>query len=215
MTYLDALKLKDFRNHQDFSLKCGDRPILIIGPNGSGKTNILEAISLLMPGKGMRAAKADDVVNCASRGCCIFASTPYNQIGIECILGKKIVYINGKKSKHYDLTRIVDIVWLTPQMNRIFIGPSADRRRFFDRAVFGFYKSHARNIIVCEHAMRERLKLLTTNYLDDKWLANIEMQMAKYGLEIVEARRRTIEILQDNMDRYTGSFPKAIFKCTM
>lgn len=180
------------------------------GANGSGKTNILEALSYLSSGRGLRRASLGDVVKSdadTANGFSIFSqiqnefdeikigvgATPYqSEFDDESATKKfsKIIRIDGETFKNSTvLGDFVRAIWLTPSLDRLFTGPAAERRKFFDRFVTGFDPSHNARTSRFEKAMRERNKLLEKNIMDDVWLAGIEGQMAEQAVAIAAARR--------------------------
>jgi DNA replication and repair protein RecF len=218
------LRLANFRSYATGALALSGAPVVLAGPNGAGKTNILDAISLLSPGRGLRGAKLAEhtrkgpivpdealwaVAATVTRG-----GTDYD-IGTGLTLGpnggeKRHVRLNGVEAKgSADLGDIVQLVWLTPAMDRLFIESAGGRRRFLDRLVLGFDSSHARNATRYETAMRERARLLKYGPRDPSWLDGLENEMAEAGFAIAMARAATVEKLSRALAERTGEFPAA------
>jgi DNA replication and repair protein RecF len=218
------LRLTNFRSYATGALGLSGAPVVLAGPNGAGKTNILDAISLLSPGRGLRGAKLAEhtrkgpivpdealwaVAATVARG-----GTEYD-IGTGLSLGpnggeKRHVRLNGVEAKgSADLGDIVQLVWLTPAMDRIFIESAGGRRRFLDRLVLGFDSSHARNATRYETAMRERARLLKYGPRDPSWLDGLEMEMAESGFAIAVGRAATVEKLSRALAERHGEFPAA------
>lgn len=205
-SYIHELILNNFRSYQTLTLNCNQLPILIIGNNGAGKTNILEAISLLSPGKGMRSAKLQDIGYNNSENWALNATIlntiNQNNIGIGYQDNKKIIKINHQnQNKQVELTKIVNIIWLTPQMDTIFLNSRKQRLNFFDRIVFSFDNQHANNISLYEHNKQERARLLRNKILDTQWLSILENKMAEIGLSIARSRINIIEELQQLINK--------------
>ena len=211
------LTLTDFRNYASLRLNAELCPIVITGENGSGKTNILEAISFLTPGRGLRSAKLADIKRIspslvandyipAPNGWAVSAviANNFNEIelgtGIETatkevdddtrFYERRIVKINGQKtSSQADLGRYISAIWLTPQMDRLFKGGSQPRRSFLDRLVYAFDLEHAKRTANFEHLYKEWFQLIKSGKTDGHWLSSIEQEMAAIGVAIAAARR--------------------------
>ena len=205
MNSISQITLTNFRNYQRLKLTCSALPILIIGENGAGKTNILEAISLLSPGRGIRGAYMQDIAYHNSQEWALNADIikgdqNYN-IGVGFYENKKLIKIDHKaQSKQVALAKITKLIWLIPQMDTIFIGSRKTRLDFFDRLVFSFDVKHAQNMSEYEFAKRERTKLLRDKVFDDHWLSSLEDRMVTTGVELATARIKTRESLQDLID---------------
>lgn len=223
MTYLSSLKLHNFRCYQEAAL--GDLQsalVVLYGPNGAGKTNVLEAISLLSPGRGMRGAKTHEI-QCQQAGDPWAVSGTlthkYGQdrlgTGLDAKTGKRIIRINGENAKSQSaLADYLACVWLTPQMDRLFLDSSRERRKFLDRLVFAFDPGHAGRVTRYENAMRQRSKLLQEGSNkgggDPAWLEGLEAQMAETAIAICAARLDFVTRLQSACNQYaTADFPKA------
>uniref|UniRef100_A0A2A4Z4E3 DNA replication and repair protein RecF n=1 Tax=OCS116 cluster bacterium TaxID=2030921 RepID=A0A2A4Z4E3_9PROT len=210
MPYISDLRLENFRNYSNLSLSFSDKPTIFHGSNGAGKTNILEALSYLSTGRGLRRASLGDVVKADAQtasGFTIFSQIQAEFDEIKIGVGarpnpgqlgdeaggsrySKEIRIDGETFKNSTvLGDFVRAIWLTPSLDRLFTGPAAERRKFFDRFVTGFDPAHSARTSRFEKAMRERNKLLEKNIMDDVWLAGIEGQMAEQAVAIAAARR--------------------------
>lgn len=215
MTALTRLRLTHFRNHASLDLKLDTRPVCLWGANGAGKTNILEAISQLGPGRGLRAAALPDMTrHGADNGWMISATLDDNRklgVGLEpSSTGyKRTIRLDGAAATATDLADLVRIVWLTPAMDSVFRGGASERRRFFDRQVMAHIPSHGGVSGRYEKAMRERNALLERGRVDPAWADAIEGRMAETGAVIATNRARVLEQLQAAIDaRPEGYFPK-------
>ena len=207
-----SLKLINFRSHSDFSLSLSGKPLAIIGDNGAGKTNILEAISLLSPGRGMRNSKFSEMVkddnsmpwgvnfNILSNGKNYEVSSGLrdNQKGRD-------IKINSKKvSGSSALPEIILLSWLTPSMDQIFNETPSYRRRFIDRLCAVYEKNHTKNIKIYEKLMAERNSSFKSKVLDNVWLDALENQMSDVSIAIAETRLTFIsdlnKVLETNLD---------------
>jgi DNA replication and repair protein RecF len=203
---LTRLSLTDFRNHAGADMAAGSGLVALYGDNGAGKTNILEAISLLAPGRGLRRAPLSDMVrDGASGGFAIFAEVQAARdlppvalgTGIEpAHPGRRIVRINGAPAAATALGDWLAVLWLTPAMDRLFVETAGNRRRFLDRLVLALDPRHAQHGNRYEAALRARGKLLAdTAGADPQWLASLEAQLAEHGAAMDAARQRTLAAL--------------------
>jgi DNA replication and repair protein RecF len=220
------LTLTNFRSYAAAELVTTGAPVVLAGPNGAGKTNILDAISLLSPGRGLRGAKLGDHVRKGpvSQNDALWAvaatvgrgETSY-EIGTGLTVGpnggeRRHVRLNGVEAKgSADLADIVQILWLTPAMDRLFIESASGRRRFLDRLVLGFEPGHARAATRYETAMRERARLLKYGPRDPSWLDGLENEMAEAGVMLAGSRAATVERLNRALAerQAAGVFPAA------
>ncbi|MEM1199552.1 MAG: DNA replication/repair protein RecF [Pseudomonadota bacterium] len=226
---LTRLTLSQFRNYASLRLDLEPRPVVLTGANGAGKTNLLEAISMLAPGRGLRSAPFAELVRAGG-------DEPSRQWGVaaellgpegETKLGTswtdpefaggntagRQVKIDGVLQKSSGaLSRHVRVTWLTPSMDRLFTGPAADRRRFLDRLVLSFDPDHGTRVQTFEKVMRERNRLLEQGGSNAAWLSGLEHQMAEAGIAIAAARSAAVNELAALLARTgeaseSGHFP--------
>ena len=209
------LKLSHFRSYKQARVETDGRPITLYGSNGAGKTNILEALSLLSPGRGLRRARVDEMARSPENlGWKVTATL--HSLGliheIETTYtgeGSRSVKIDGKTATQTALGRIARVVWLVPVMDRLWVDGAEGRRRFLDRLAMSFEPSHADHAIAYERAMRERNRMLKDGITDPSWYSAVEKQMAETGARIERNRLNTIErIAQAQADAETA-FPSA------
>jgi DNA replication and repair protein RecF len=220
------LLLTNFRSYPRGEIAVSGRPVVLAGPNGAGKTNILDAISLLSPGRGLRGAKLGDHTRHgpSPRSDALWAvaatisrANEAYEIGTGLTLGpgggeRRKVHLNGAPSNNTaDLADLVQMAWLTPAMDRLFIESASGRRKFLDRLVFGFESDHARNAIRYETAMRERARLLKYGPRDPAWLDGLEAEMSEAGVLVAQSRAQTVERLNKALEvrGVAGAFPSA------
>jgi DNA replication and repair protein RecF len=196
---VSRLSLTDFRSYASASLEPGPGFVLLFGENGAGKTNLLEAVSLLSPGRGLRGAALSEMArNGGAGGFAVAARLGDVEIGTgtqRIAPERRQVRVNGASASVNTLSEWLSVLWLTPAMDRLFTGSAGDRRRFLDRLVLALEPAHAHHSSRYEAAMRSRNKLLTEDQRDDTWLSSLELAMAEHGSAIAEARRRTVEAL--------------------
>lgn len=214
--YVKKLRLHNFRNHSNFELNLSDKSVVITGKNGIGKTNILEAISLLAKSNGMKKAKASEMQNRLSNEDWavhydFFNGVDLNSIGIAKNFNKKLVQIDGKAQSSYSsLYRISNLIWLIPQMDYILLSSPSDRLKLLDRIVSLFEENYTYCYMKYRKAKCERSKLLRENILDENWLSSLENIMAINAVDILRMRLSALKTLQDTIDNHsTEFFPKA------
>lgn len=220
--HVGRLSLTDFRNYSSLSLDLKPGAVVLTGENGAGKTNLLEAVSFLSPGRGLRrAAYAEVARHGAADGFAVHArltgpdgdtqiGTGTAQSGME---GGRRVRIDGEDARSADeLLDIVRVVWMTPSMDALFTGPAGDRRRFLDRLVLAIDPNHGKRTLDYEKAMRGRNRLLSEDSRDGAWFDAIEAQMAETGVAIAAARAELMRLLTAMVAKLPdeGPFPRAL-----
>ncbi len=215
------LTVSNFRSYAAAELNTVGAAVVLAGPNGAGKTNLLDAISLLAPGRGLRGAKLAEhtrkgPMTPAEALWAVAAPVKRGETDYEIGTGlseqsaSRHVRLNGVEAKgSAELGEIVQMVWLTPAMDRLFIESASGRRRFLDRLVLGFDASHARAATRYETAMRERARLLKYGPRDPAWLDGLENEMAEAGLAVARARQAAVERLNGALATRAGAFPAA------
>ncbi|RVC19370.1 DNA replication/repair protein RecF [Mesorhizobium sp. M7A.F.Ca.AU.002.02.1.1] len=221
--HISKLTLTNFRNYAALTIDLAPGAVVFSGDNGAGKTNLLEAISFLTPGRGLRRAPYADVAREGGDGGFALHARldgPDGQVEIGTGIsggdtageGGRRVRINGASARSAeDMLEWLRVVWLTPAMDALFTGPAADRRRFLDRLVLAIDPGHGQRANDYEKAMRGRNRLLTESSRDDRWFDAIETQMAETGVAIAAARAEMVRLLAAMIDRLpdTGPFPQA------
>jgi DNA replication and repair protein RecF len=204
---ITRLTLTDVRNYAELTLAPGADFVCLFGENGAGKTNVLEAVSLLAPGRGLRGAPLSEVARSdGPGGFAISARLSDVVLGTGTSAAapeRRQVRVNGAAASVNSLAEWLSILWLTPAMDRLFAGSAGDRRRFLDRLVLALEPGHAHHAARYEAAMRARNKLLAEpEGADPQWLAALEAGMAEHGSALSEARARTVAALDQ---RLTGT----------
>ncbi len=199
---ISRLTLQNFRNYPQLRLETTPGFVVLSGDNGAGKTNILEAVSLLSPGRGLRRALIKDMACEESAGDFAVAA----ELGdIQLGTGTSAEYperrktrVNGAAVPTNDLAQWLSILWLTPAMDRLFMEGASGRRNFLDRLVTALEPEHARNCTRYDAARRERNRLLADEYMpDSEWLDALDGQLAGFGSAVAEARFRITEALNN------------------
>jgi DNA replication and repair protein RecF len=202
---LSRLTLTDFRNHAALGLQPQAQFIALHGANGAGKTNILEAVSLLVPGRGLRRAALSEMVRSnGTGGFAVAAEIDDVQLGTGVDADapeRRKVRVNGANATINNLAEWLSVIWLTPSMDRLFVDGAGARRRFLDRLVLALEPGHARQSSRYEKAVQQRNRLLAgASTPDPLWLDALETQMAESGAAIVGARERMLEALVAQLD---------------
>ncbi|MDQ0249019.1 DNA replication and repair protein RecF [Sphingomonas kyeonggiensis] len=212
---VSRLVLTDFRNHEDAVLVPGPGFVVLSGENGAGKTNVLEALSLLAPGRGLRRAPLTEMARQGgSGGFGVAARLGETDIGTGTnpdAPERRLVRINGATAAATTLAEWVSVLWLTPAMDRLFVDAAGERRRFLDRLTLALAPGHAHHSTRYEAAMRERNRLLAEKGTPDAdWLTALEARMAEHGAAIDAARREMVAALAERLEAQPeGPFARA------
>lgn len=207
------LGLRNFRNYEEFAIDTPVSHLVLTGANGVGKTNLLEAISLLSPGKGLRGAKPAEWTRDHSSG----------HWGVSLTLGdgqklattapvkaatarRSITHEGANLSSQAMLAEYLAIVWLTPQMDGLFLGDAASRRKFIDRLVYTINPDHAVRIYRYEHALRQRNKMLKDR-APVALIRSLHPVLVSEGVAIAAARLENTQQLNDALSKTETTFP--------
>lgn len=203
MTGVARLTLTDFRSYASALIEPRSGFVLLTGENGAGKTNLLEAVSLLTPGRGLRGAALTEMARLdGNGGFAVAAKLGDVNIGTgtqPSAPERRQVRINGARAAVNSLGEWLSVLWLTPAMDRLFTGSAGDRRRFLDRLVLALEPEHAHHSTRYDAAMRARNKLLADANPDASWLSALEEAMAEHGAAVAEARARTVAALDERL----------------
>ena len=209
--YLKKLNLTNFRNHSSLSMKTPESAILIYGENGCGKTNILEAISLLSQGKGIRKSKIEDYFTQS-----VFNNNPQKSWGINADIitpdGNKnigtglkensqkksrIIRVNAENCSQIELGKILKISWITPQMCILFQSGMSERRRFLDSLTSSLDTLHIGRVYKYQKLLRQRSNVILQFNSDPTWLNSIENQISELAIAIIASRLELVQALND------------------
>ena len=215
---IDRVTLSAFRNHAESRLDDTRHFNLLVGENGAGKTNVLEAISLFAPGRGLRRAALGEIATAGgSGGFAVSARLDCGDSSEPVLLGtgmeparpgRRVVQVNGAEASAMSLGEWLAIGWLTPAMDRLFADSAGARRRFMDRMALALDPGHARAASRYERALRERNRLLAdAAEPDPTWLDAIEAQLGQTGSVLASGRRTLIERLTQEL----AALPEAPF----
>ncbi|MBL1257015.1 DNA replication/repair protein RecF [Methylocystis sp. Sn-Cys] len=210
------LTLADYRSYAQARCEIDARLVALVGENGAGKTNVLEALSLFSPGRGLRRAELSE---CARRdGSGGFAvSIEIEADGMTAQLGHGLS-AEGERQFRIDRAPVssarafadhLRVLWLTPAMDGLFNGPAGERRRFLDRLALGVDADHGARVNKLERALRNRNRLLEEGVLDKRWLDAAEQEIAALGVAVAAARRETVSRLASLIVASESVFPWA------
>nr|WP_238244204.1 DNA replication/repair protein RecF [Methylobacterium iners] len=204
---LTRLICRDFRNHADLDLSVGNSFVALVGENGAGKTNLLEAISLFSPGRGLRRADLLGMARTGGPGGFAVSmtlssgedehrlGTGYEPAAYE-TRAARVCRIDGASAPSpIAFSEFLRVVWLTPDLDGLFRGPAGDRRRFLDRLVLAVDATHGARVAAMDRALRSRNRLLEERPDDSRWLDAVEREVAELGIAVALARRETAERL--------------------
>jgi DNA replication and repair protein RecF len=212
--WVERLALTGFRNYASLNLELAATPLVLTGPNGSGKTNVLEAVSLLAPGQGLRQAPFSDLGRAGGEGGWSVSARVHTAFGPVTIgtgqiasegqserAGGRLVRIDGEtKTGSGALADYVEMVWITPATDGLFTGAASERRRFLDRLILCFDPSHRTRAGRFERAMAQRNRLLSDGVTRGAQLDGLEIMMAEMGIAIAAARAEAVAALSSVID---------------
>jgi DNA replication and repair protein RecF len=218
------LALTNFRSYRSASLELGAEPVVLVGANGAGKTNLIEAISFLTPGRGLRRATLEEVAFSEGDGSWAVAAEVEGALGLA-TLGTGIAaaaedtppqrMCRIDREPVASVTAFADhlrVIWLTPAMDRLFNEPASERRRFLDRLVLAVDAQHSGRVLALERSLRSRNRLLENPRPDLHWLDAVEHETAELAVAVAALRAETVRRLQGALaDRncFPDGFPAA------
>jgi DNA replication and repair protein RecF len=215
------LQLTNFRSYRRAELKVGQGPVVLLGQNGAGKTNLLEAISFFVPGRGLRRATLEDVGATEGDGSWAISAEIEGAFGPaqlgtgidipaegvspsrRCRIDKENVPSAAAFADHFR------VVWLVPEMDGLFLGPAGDRRRFLDRLVLAIDAEHGSRVSALERALRSRNRLLEDGSPDPRWLDAVEHEVAELAVSVAAARSECVDRLRVEIE--AGHDPSSLF----
>ena len=222
--WISAINLTGFRNYDQLSLHFDGQPVVLVGANGAGKTNLMEAVSLLAPGRGLRRANTAQLqrrspVSATAAGWSISARIETPEGPFQAGTGmraedisekpRRQIRIDGVDQPQMALAERLAVSWLTPEMDDVLASSASERRRFLDRLVIAFDPAHTGRLQRYEKAARQRNRLLDDKIVDDHWFDALEVEMASSGVAIIAARKALVEALDQEAALPVPAFPSA------
>lgn len=222
-SYIKTLTLNNYRVYKNQSFDFLPNINIIFGKNGIGKTNILEAISFLSPGKGLFNNNINDMLKISDNytfnyNWTVFANIENNDIADtlaifsendDGILKKKIKVNGNLVRSQEELSKIFNIIWLTPEMQNFFNDDKSVRRKFLDRTVYIIDNQHSSRVVKYEFLLKERMKVLQDNKkFDENWLSILEEKIAEVGISIAVTRNDVVRHLNRILYNHDFNFPK-------
>ena len=204
--FIRRLTLTNFRSYHAAQVALDEAgPVVLTGANGAGKTNLIEAISLLAPGRGLRRATMEELAFSEGDGAWAVSAEIEGMLGLA-TLGTGIDPPAGEDAAPARKCRIdresvgsaaafadhLRVVWLTPAMDPLFNGPASERRRFLDRLVLAVDAQHSSRVAALERSLRSRNRLLEDARSDPHWLDAIEHETAEVAVAVAAARAETV-----------------------
>jgi len=207
-TRIDKISLINFKNHLNTSLKDLSSFVVLNGNNGSGKTNILEAISLFSPGRGIKNSRFVEIPNknTGQNNFEIKIKIKYDSGEIELYRSfssveknKNYIYADNEKITNFQLLEFINVLWITPIMEKVIIQSNSEKRNFFDRLIFNINKSHLKNYARLQKLLSERLALLKEKKYDTDWLSIVEKNIANISIRLLVDRITFIDQLNKKL----------------
>ena len=217
------LTLTHFRNYRSAGLETRGDIVVLAGPNGAGKTNCIEAISFLSPGRGLRRAMLEDVADNQGDGSWAVSAEVEGALGLATLgtgIDPPAPEASSSRRCRIDREPVASatafgdhlrMVWLTPTMDGLFLGPAAERRRFFDRLVLAIDSDHSARVSALDRSLRSRNRLLEVRNYDDHWCGAIERETAELAVAVAAMRSQTAVRLAAMLRARgeTSAFPSA------
>ncbi|MGA2054771.1 MAG: DNA replication/repair protein RecF [Bradyrhizobium sp.] len=200
---IHRLTLTHFRNYRAASLNVRGDVVVLVGPNGAGKTNCIEAISFLSPGRGLRRANLEDVADNQGDGSWAVSAEVEGALGLATLgtgIDAPVAEASVSRRCRIDREPVASatafgdhlrMVWLTPAMDGLFLGPASERRRFFDRLVLAIDSEHSARVSALDRSLRSRNRLLEVRNYDDHWCDAIERETAELAVAVAAMRGQT------------------------
>jgi DNA replication and repair protein RecF len=220
-TQIETVRITNFRNFIQKEFSFSPSLNAIIGRNGVGKTNLLEAISLAAPGRGLRGSKIEELENINSNAYLkgfnislnfIYKAINYNFSTAKLANSNKRIFTlnNNRLKKQTDIAHYLNLLWLTPLYDSIFSASKTERRKFFDRIIFNLHPEHISNLQKYDYYQRERINIMLNYGIKASWLDTIELKLAELNSAIAATRVEIIKYLNNELEALDAKYPKAL-----
>ena len=217
---IKKISIHNFRSHKNLIIDSNNNNVVLFGDNGVGKTNILDAISMFSPGKGIRNSKHENMVNNDSKSkqfeIKILLKFNHGDLNIHKTFntesGKSKInyFIDDEKVSSNDLLNYLRIVWVTPVMEKVMLQSHSEKRKFFDRVIFNINKDHLKNCRELDKLLRERLNLLEQFNSDGEWITIVEDKISDISFDILNERQSKVELLNKYLSKITEPFTSCV-----
>jgi DNA replication and repair protein RecF len=216
LKYISTLNLFAFRNYNSLRVQLDNQPVVLWGQNGAGKTNLMEALSLFAPGRGLRHAKAHDFRNIHGSErwgihALLNSGPSIHEIATGVISDdseRRVIKVDGSSLKsQMEIGKYLNLFWLTPSMDRLLSHEASERRKFFDRLVYQFDTEHGTFLTNLEKNIKERSQLLKSSFYDEKWVSVLEEQIIDLSFKIQGNRQALTERLNHLDVAWNAHFP--------
>ncbi len=216
MGYFNNINLLNFRNFENYSLNFSTGCNVLYGKNGTGKTNILESISLFSKGRGLRKDKLSNIIKKNSNKFIIKSDFQNNEIIYNLTSEtlnidnkvKKVLLVNRDKSKESidRIYKLITFLYFLPETERLFLLSPSFRRNFIDQLIFTYKNNYNKLINQYTKYIQERSKILSTHSYDESWLIELEKNISKNALEIYSLRGKQVKLMNNNLNDYLSNF---------
>ncbi len=212
---IEKVTLTNFRSHKNTDLNTPESNVVLFGENGSGKTNILEAISLFSPGRGLRGAvnqdliTVDKIIDSFEIKILIKYKTGYVTLYKKFLNSKKkesYYLADGEKISSNELLNYLRIIWITPVMEKVMLQSNTEKRNFFDRLIFNIEKKHLRNIRQLDKLFKERITLIQNHPSNEEWISIVEEKIANLSFELLETRKNVLSLINNKLGKIAEPF---------
>jgi len=212
---IEKVTLINFRSHKNFDIETAKSNVVLFGKNGSGKTNILEAISLFSPGRGLRGAINQDLVSVQDNINTFEIKILLKYKSGSVTLHRKFVAseknesyysVDGEKINSNELLNYLRIIWITPVMEKIMLQSNTEKRNFFDRLIFNIDQKHLKNIRQLDKLFKERIILIQNHSSNKEWITIVEKKIANLSLELLETRRKVLLLINKELVKISEPF---------
>lgn len=217
---ISKISISNFRSHSNLTIEADKNNVVLYGENGAGKTNILDAISMFSPGRGMRNSKHENMVNNNSKlkqfEIQLSIKVNHGDFIINKSFNKNInksqinYFLNEERITSNDLLNYLRVIWVTPVMEKIMLQSQSEKRKFFDRIIFNINKDHLKNCRKLDKLLKERINFLDQNNSDEGWISIIEKKISDISFEISDERKKKIKLLNNFLEQITEPFTSCI-----
>lgn len=201
--HFSQLQLLQFRNYTDLQLEFAPGINAFTGPNGSGKTNLLDALHYLAFTRGFRSSQDQQAVQEGEKFFFTMGQLHRGdeEVQIQCNFvkgkGKKLLVDQTPLDRMSDHIGQVPLVAVLPQDTDLINGPSATRRQFLDMLICQYSSAYLRHLIQYNRLLAQRNALLKLmgeqRYFDPEQVGLYDAQLIPHGLAIYAGREQFLE----------------------